>query len=353
MTVGLFLLCYAGLALVGFLAETPEGGMDGRLIFAWMAAFFLIGFGIAIVSVMSGIGGGVIFTPFMLAFTPVDSLIVRGTGMLVAMFSGLTSTGGVMRSGLANLKVCVYACVAYGVGAFAGSLGAIRFAALMGEAGEGIVRLALGGILLALVVFFLRGGRRIEWPRVERSDRLAGALHLSLPYYEPSLGRVVDYTLHRAGWFFFAVLGVGLVGGFFGMGAGWAIVPAQNLVMGLPLKVAAANSGALLGMGNCIAVWPYIHGGAIIPLFVAPWLTGHVLGGLIGTRLLIAVKSGVVRLLVLGFMGFSAYGLLARGLASIGVLPALPLWVTGLAAVVIFALVILAVARELKAPETP
>ncbi len=349
--LGLLVICLTGLMLIGFTTEPPAGGMDGRLLVSWMVGFFLISFAIAIVSVTAGIGGGVLFTPFMLAFTPVDSLIVRGTGLIVAMFSGLISTGRFMQRGLANLKVCIYACVGYGIGAFIGSASAIRLAAIMGEEGEGFIRLALGGILLGLVVFFLRGGKKIEWPDVPASDRFTASLHLSLPYYEASLGRVMNYTLHRAGFFFMAIMLVGILGGFFGMGAGWAIVPTQNLVMGVPLKVAAANSGVLLGMGDCIAVWPYIHSGAVIPLFAAPWLVGQVLGGLIGTRLLISVRSGFVRLLLIGFMGFSAYGLLARGLNSVGWLPAAPMWVTGVVFVLIFSAVIVFVIKESRKPE--
>jgi len=65
------------------------------------------------------------------------------------------------------------------------------------------------------------------------------------------------------------MVGVGVISGFFGLGAGWAIVPVMNLIMGVPLKVAAACSGILIGMGDCISVWPYLLAGAIIPLFAA------------------------------------------------------------------------------------
>jgi len=258
----------------------------------------------------------------------------------------LISTGGFSRTGLGNLRICIYACVAYGIGGFAGSIGAVTLASRMGETGEGTIRLVLGAILLGLVIFFLRGGKKTEWPEVLTKDRLTEALHLHLPYFEPSLGKVVCYSLHRAGWFFLSVLAIGLIGGFFGMGAGWAIVPAQNLILGLPLKVAAANSGILLGMGNCIATWPYIHNGAIIPIFAAPWLVGQVLGGLIGTRMLINIRSGFVRLLLIGFLGFSAYGLLTRGFSCIGIMPPLPLWVTGLVFISIFSLIIVAIIKE-------
>ncbi len=61
----------------------------------WMIVVlsFLFSTLIATVAVVAGIGGGVLFTPVMLAFTSIDTLLIRATGLVVAMFSGLISTG--------------------------------------------------------------------------------------------------------------------------------------------------------------------------------------------------------------------------------------------------------------------
>ena len=173
-------------------------------------------------------------------------------------------------------------------------------------------------------------------------------MKLTQPYYEVSLQKVVDYPLTRAGWVLAAIVGVGLLSGFFGLGAGWAIVPAQNLIMAVPLKVAAANSGVLLGMGDCIGVWPYLLMGAIIPVFAAPWLVGQVLGGLLGAMILIRVKAGFVRYLLIGFMFFACFGLLTKGLNMLGVIPAVPVWLTGTVFVVIFVVIINLIFKHMK-----
>jgi uncharacterized membrane protein YfcA len=333
------ILSYIALALITGGAETQPGEMSGGAIWGWLFGFFFLSFAIALVAVIGGIGGGVLFTPFMLAFTPVDSLIVRATGLIVAMFSGLVSTGPFMKGGLANLKICIFCAAAYGVGAFGGAQGAIYVAQHLGETGEGLVRLALGVILCSLAVYFLVGGKKIEWPEVKKVDGFTKRLNLSQPYHEVSLNKVIDYPLTRAGWVLVAIIGVGLLSGFFGLGAGWAIVPAQNVIMAVPLKVAAANSGVLLGMGDCIGVWPYLLMGAIIPVFAAPWLVGQVLGGLLGALILIRVKAGFVRFLLIGFMFFACFGLLTKGLGMLGVIGPVPVWLNGLVFVIIFAAV--------------
>jgi len=318
------------------------------VLIGYLLGFFFLSFAIALVAVIGGIGGGVLFTPFMLAFTSVDSLIIRATGLIVAMFSGLVSTGPFTKRGLANIRICIFLAAAYGVGAFSGAQGAIYVAKHLGETGEGIVRLALGLILFSLAIYFIVGGKKIEWPEVKHEDDFTKRLQLAQPYYEESLQKVIDYPLTRAKLALVAIVGVGLLSGFFGLGAGWAIVPAQNVIMAVPLKVAAANSGVLLGMGDCIAVWPYLLVGAIIPLFAAPWLVGQVLGGLLGALILIRVKAGFVRFLLIGFMLFACFGLLTKGMGMLGVIGKVPIWINGAVFLAIIAWVTRAILKHLK-----
>ena len=318
------ILSYIAMGLIAAGIETPAEGMSAWVILGILLGCFLLSFAIALVAVIAGIGGGVIFTPIMLAFTPINSVIIRGTGLIVAMFSGLISTGPFMRSGLANLKLVILCACVYGLGAFAGAQGALVVAARMGASGEALVRLSLGIIVSAVGCYFIRGGKNVEWPEVNKVDRFTKWLKLGLPYYEESLGKMVNYKLTRAWGVLIAIVGVGLISGFFGMGGGWAAVPALNLIMGVPLKVASACSGVLLGVGDCIAVWPYLLSGAILPIFVAPWLVGQVLGGRVGAFLLIRIKARFVRVLLIGVLFFSAFSLVTKGLYGLGYIGEVP-----------------------------
>ncbi len=317
------LLSFIALMLITKGSETPPDGMSLNNISLLVFGFFLLSFAIAVVAVMAGIGGGVLFTPIMLAFTPVNSLIVRGTGLIVAMFSGLISSGPLARKGLGNLKLAMVCCLGYGSSSFAGAQLAIIASRYLGATGEGLMRISLGLIVLGLAAYFLRGGVKIEWPQVDRVDPFSRWLRLSQPYYEESTGEIVDYRVTRIGWGIVAMIAVGLISGFFGLGAGWAIVPVMNLIMAAPLKVAAACSGILIGMGDCISVWPYIFAGAIIPLFAALWLVGQVVGGIVGAQVLIHIKSGSIRLILIGIMLYSSFGLVSKGLVTLGVISAI------------------------------
>ena len=341
------LLSYIALLLISRGAEVPPEGMTLTNITWFLLGFFLLSFAIAIIAVLAGIGGGVIYTPLMLAFTPVNSLIVRATGLIVAMFSGLVSTGPFMKTGVGNLKLGIICTLCYGLGGFAGAQGAIWFAKQMGVSGEGIIRIVLGAIVFMLCLYFLRGGRKREWPEVGKVDRFSKWLNLPNPYYERSIGKSVNYKINRVGWGLAAMIGIGLISGFFGMGGGWAIVPSLNLIMGVPLKVAAASSSVIIGMGDCITVWPYIMAGAMIPLFVAPWLVGQVLGGMVGAQVLIRAGSRVIRYILIGIMFFTSFGLTLNGLSTLGFIDHVPGAVYIAVLLVVLAMTILAILDRL------
>jgi uncharacterized membrane protein YfcA len=331
LLVSALLVAYGAIFISSIGAEPPpEGAMSAMMIGFVSMIFFLLSVGIAIISVISGIGGGVLFTPIMLAFTSVDSLIVRATGLIVAMFSGLIATGPFMRSGLANLKVSVLLAASFGFASLLGAVGAIYFANSLGQTGEGVIRFVLGLILAGLGIYFFFGGSKIEWPVAKKVDAFTKRLNLELPFYEKSLDKVVEYPMTRASWALLKIAVVGFIAGFFGVGGGWAIVPVQNLVMAVPIKVAAANSGVLSAIGGCIAVWPYLLTGAIIPLFVAPWLVGQVLGGMLGAKLLANVKAGYIRIILIGIMFFTSFSLVGRAMVLFGSINTVPMQLTGL-----------------------
>ena len=321
----ILVMAYTGLSIISFLSQAPQAGEMGiSRIILWLLAFFLISFGIGILSVIAGIGGGVIFTPIMMAFTPVNSIVIRATGLIVAMFSGLMSTGMFMKKGLGNFKMCITLVVSQGMGALIGAQSAIAFANRSGESGEGIIRIILGCILAMLAVYFFAGGKKLEWPDIQKVDAVTKWMGLEHSYYEESEGKVYSYKITRILLGLLFLFGVGFLGGFFGMGAGWAITPVQNLVLGVPLKVATANSGIILGMVDCVAVWPYMLAGGIIPLFVLPWLSGQVIGGYFGTLVFVKVRVMVVRFVLIGIMVFTSFGLISDGLTKLRLIAKIP-----------------------------
>jgi len=326
----ILMLAAIALAVIGFsiisslYQPSVSAEMNYGMIALWLLAFFLISFAIALVSVLAGIGGGIIFTPIMMAFTPVNSLVIRATGLIVSMFGGLISTGVFMKRGLGNLKMCIILSISQGIGALIGAQCAIVAADLFGNAGEGTIRVLLGGLLFLVAINFLSIENKFDWPNIFNVDKITSWMGLEHSYYEESEKRSYHYKVTRILLGLALVLLVGFIGGFFGIGAGWAITPIQNLALGVPLKAAAANSGIILGMVNCVAVWPYMLAGGIIPLFVLPWLSGKVAGGYIGALVFVKAKATVIRFILSGIMIYTSFQLITDGLAKFHFIPKIP-----------------------------
>jgi len=314
-------LSVIGLSIISSLTQHASAQMNYGKIALWLLAFFLLSFSIGLVSVLAGIGGGIIFTPVMLAFTPVNSLVIRATGLIVAMFSGLISTGVFMKKGLGNFKMSMILAVSQGIGALIGAQCAVAAANLFGDMGEGMIRALLGGVLVLVAVNFLSADKKYDWPKIMNVDKITEWMGLRSAYYEESEKKAYSYKVTRIMLGLALVFCVGLLGGFFGIGAGWAITPIQNLALGVPLKVAAANSGIILGMVNCVAVWPYMLAGGIIPLFVLPWLSGKVIGGYLGALVFVKAKVTVIRIILSGIMIYTSFQLITDGLAKFIFIP--------------------------------
>ena len=306
------IIIYIAMGMLSQLNDTNILTADGA--WALIVGSFLMSFIIAIVAVIGGVGGGVLFTPVMLGFTSIDSLLVRSTGLVVAMFSGLVSSGPFMRKGLADIRIVFYCAIPIIIGAMLGAQVAISMADSMGEEGDAIVRLLLGLILVFIAVMFIMGGSKNEYPKRKFIDKISEKMNLKSAYYEESLNKNIYYQAVRVvpGGLLFLL--VGFTGGFFGLGGGWAVVPVLNLVMTVPLKVSAASSGVLLAMGNAAAIWPYIMKGALIASFAAPWMLGQVIGGIIGAHVLSKINAGFVRNILIVLLLMTSVKLISRGI---------------------------------------
>ena len=311
------------LTIVGYMIMAAFSQISGTEVLspgaAWsiIAISFLLSIAIAIVAVLGGVGGGVVFTPLMLGFTSMDTLLIRSTGLVVAMFSGLVSSGPFMRKGLADIRVVFFCATPITVGGYLGAQSAIYLAEHMGNAGDALVRLLLGAVLVFIAIMFIIGGANTEYPVPTRIDRLSEWLHLKSSYHEESLNKTVHYHAVRPILGLVLFLLVGFTGGFFGLGGGWAVVPVLNLVMAVPLKVAAASSGVLLAMGNAAAIWPYIVGGSLIAVFAAPWMIGQVIGGILGAHILASINAAFVRNILIAILVLTSIKLIARGVEGL------------------------------------
>ncbi len=267
---------------------------------------FILSFFLGVFAVLAGVGGGVLYVPIVSGFLPFHLDFVRGAGLIVALAGALAAGPGLLRSGMANLRLAIPLAL---IASACAIVGAIIGLALPTE----IIQTLLGATILGIVVIMIRAKKSV-FPHVPEPDKLSQALKIMGVYHEPTLDKDINWQIHRTplGLSLFVVIGV--MAGMFGLGAGWANVPVLNLVMGAPIKISVATSKFLLSITDTSAAWIYLNNGAVLPLMVAPSVLGIMLGSFIGVRILGITKPTLIRIMVIIVLGISGTKALLKGL---------------------------------------
>jgi uncharacterized membrane protein YfcA len=272
---------------------------------SWPLMLFVVCFFLGIVAVPAGVGGGVLFVPIVGGFFPFHLDFVRGGGLMVALASALAASPGLLRLGLASLRLALPLSLLVAISQIAGAMiGLILPAA--------IAQTSLGIIILGIVVLMLTA-KKADIPGIQKADALSAALRINGLFHDTAHKQDIEWVVHRTPLTFFTFIFIGVLAGMFGLGAGWANVPALNLLMGVPLKVAAGSSSLILSMTSS-AAWVYINQGAILPIIVVPSVIGMMMGAMIGVRLLRVVKASVIRKMVIAILLFAGIRALLKGL---------------------------------------
>jgi uncharacterized membrane protein YfcA len=290
-------------------AQGPEAlpGAEATVWWVWPLALLVLTFVMGILAALGGIGGGVLFVPIVSAFFPFHFDFVRGAGLLVALSGALAAGPGFLRMNLASLRLAMPLALMASTfaifGAGAGQVLPVR-----------LVETAMGFTILGIVILMMIA-RKSTYPHVPEPDRLSSALRIAGVFTEASLGREVSWKVHRTPTSLILFMFIGFIAGMFGLGAGWANVPALNLVMGAPLKISVATSKFLLSITDTSAVWVYLNSGAIIPMMVVPSIVGIMGGSFIGVRILRVAKPSFVKWIVIGLLLFCGIKTITKGLS--------------------------------------
>ena len=272
----------------------------------WPIALFAVTFALGIIAVVAGIGGGVLFVPIVAGFFPFHLDFVRGAGLLLALSGTLAAGPVLLRSGMANLRLVMPLALTGSIASLAGAMVGL-------SAPANILQTALGVTVIAVALLIWRV-KPVHSTGIEESDPLGTALRLVGKFDDPAAGGRIDWRTNQtpAGLIAFAV--IGFLGGVFGLGAGFANVPALNLLMGAPLKVAVGSSGLIISIVNSSAAWVYINSGAVLPIIVVPSILGVMMGSRIGAGLLRTMPAATIRQLVIVTMLLAGGRALLRGL---------------------------------------
>ncbi len=300
LPVALFLL-----ALPAEAADTA-GGASAVAWWVWPLVLFVVCFFLGIIAVPAGVGGGVLFVPIVGSFFPFHLDFVRGAGLLVAMSSALAAGPSLLKNGMANLRLALPLALVASISSIGGAMLGLALPANIVQTALGLTILIIAGLMIA--------AKKSEFPHVAKPDALSLTLGIHGSFHDAISGKNIAWQVHRTPAGLVLFLAIGFLGGLFGVGAGWANVPGLNLLMGVPLKVAAGTSSMILSMASSSATWYYLDNGAILPIIAVPSVIGMMIGARIGAHLLTVLKASMIRKLVIGILLFAGIRTLLKGL---------------------------------------
>jgi uncharacterized membrane protein YfcA len=294
------------LALLALAAPAAAADAAAAAWWFWPLTLFAVSFAIGIVAVVAGVGGGVLFVPVVAGFFPFHLDFVRSAGLLLALSGALSAGPALLRSGLASLRLAMPLALVGSVTSIAG--------AMLGLALPTALVQTLLGVAILAIAAVMAWGRGRDLPAVREPDALARLFGMQGVFRDAATGRDVAWTVYRTPHGLAAFAGIGVLAGMFGLGAGWANVPALNLLMGAPLKLAVGTSGLVLAVVDTSAAWVYLNRGAVLPMLVAPSVIGVMLGAKLGVGVLRRARTRTVRALVLALLVIAGARALLKGL---------------------------------------
>jgi len=256
-----------------------------------LLAVFLVALVAGFAGSMVGVGGGIFLVPFLTLVLGLDVRMAIATSLIgvIATSSGAASV--YVRDRLTNLRLGMFLEVATSLGAI---LGAFVAAVYLGPV---VLQVVFGIVAVYAALFMLRTreGARERAALAPEEPGLAKTLNLSSYYFDPEDRAVYRYRVARPGAGFAVSAVAGALSGLLGVGGGFVKVPAMNLLMRVPMKVAVATSNLMIGVTAAASAFVYYSHGYVQPTLAAVVILGVFLGTLVGTRVLQRLPAAWVR----------------------------------------------------------
>jgi len=272
--------------------------------------FFLLLFGASagagLLGALLGLGGGIIVIPVLTLLAGVNFHYAIGASIVsvIATSSGAAAT--YVRDQITNLRLGMFLEMATTTGAVTGAL----VAGLL----PGRVLAVLFGLVLLHSAWTLFRNRHEDVPAGVVGSPLATRLRLHGAYFDPALGRRVDYQVTRVPHGFGLMWLAGLISGLLGIGSGVFKVIAMDVLMRAPIKVSTTTSNFMIGVTAAASAGIYFLRGDINPFIAAPVALGILLGTIAGTRLLLRLRGAAIRRVFLVVLVATALHMVWSGL---------------------------------------
>ncbi len=248
---------------------------------------FITGIGTGILGALVGIGGGVVLVPALLLGFGLNIKVAVATSLVSVIATSTAAGSAYVKEGVANMRLGIVLEIATALGGLSGGLIATL---LSGEVIAGTFSI----VMFVTAVLLVRDVQPSVHPSTAAATAAGPTVRAMATSFDDQ-GETVSYQPHRLA----AGMGVssiaGVLSGLLGVGGGFVKVPAMNLVMGVPIKAAAATSNFMIGVTALASLTAYLARGHVDPAVAAPVALGITLGAVAGTRLSAVTASRRVK----------------------------------------------------------
>lgn len=252
----------------------------------------LVGLVVGVVLGALGAGGGIITVPALVYLLDQPPTVATTTSLVIVGLTSLVALVGQARHG----RVRWADGLAFGVMGAGGALLGSRVAGLAEPALTMWLFTALLLVVASVMWHRSRVQRRTDPEEVERGW---------------VTWRPFSVDLRRAVVVLAVASGSGVLTGFFGVGGGFAIVPALILMLGLPMGLAVGTSLLVITINSLTGVAGRLGGGMELPwgliaVFTAAAVLGTLVGGRLGRRLDPSVLQRAFAVMLVLVAGYTA-----------------------------------------------
>lgn len=222
-----------------------------------------------------GAGGSILTVPALVYLLGQDTDAATTGSLLIVGVTALAGMAAHHRTG----HVRVVQGLVFGMLGIAGSYAGSRLSAQVAPA---VLLTAFSVLMLVVAVVMLALGRRHDGGKQVRQVNDGPIIRLR-PNFACACPRALKVVI--------AASAVGLLTGFFGVGGGFAVVPALVLMLGFTMPVAVGTSLLVIAINSTSALVSRLgHGVQLDWPLVGAFTLAAIVGGLVGGRLATRVR---------------------------------------------------------------
>ncbi|MCI4349233.1 MAG: sulfite exporter TauE/SafE family protein [Thermoplasmata archaeon] len=259
------------------LSFAPGAGLGDPLVD--LAILLLVAFLAGLVGALLGVGGGLFLVPALVLLFGIDIHLAIAASLVSVVATTSGTAASRVSAGQVNLRLGMFLEIGTAAG---GLLGAIVSVTLLASQGRVLILLLIPVTLLAAALMAV--GRRRERAAPAPPDPWADRLGLGGQFDDPLTGETESYPVRRTGWGFGLSALAGVTSGLLGVGGGIFKVPAMNVVMNVPFRMAAATSTLMIGVTASAGALVYLLAGDVALLLVGPVAIAVLSGSYLATR---------------------------------------------------------------------